>query len=275
VTSPHESIIPGVKTELDPRVPSTLNQIPVKIEIPEDTVCVFVSGSLVAGWGHMTSDVDLYVVTTTPAAIIPTTTTNLSLSVQPLPVVIEYAPRGVRYDIEYWTVAQVDELLAAVNDPGDKDYRVMARPGYDDIDCFYRLSIGVALTGDAWLRAAKERLGKSALPAILARVEFDEADNFVDDAVGLLQAGDQQSALLAARMALGHAVDGYLFGRGSLSPAAKWRYRKLAELPGAALTPEIFWSLETMRDLDPNNVRPWVERVLGTCQSLMMEVDFS
>jgi hypothetical protein len=247
----------------------------VKIEIPEDTVCVFVSGSLVAGWGHTTSDVDLYVVTTTPAVITPTTTTGLSLSAQPLPVVIQYAPGGMRYDIEYWTMAQVDELFGAVRGPGDGDDQAVGRPGYDDIDCFYRISIGVALTGGAWLRAAKERLSKSVLPAILARLEFDEADNFVDDAVGLLQAGDQHSALLAARMALGHAVDGYLYGRGSLSPAAKWRYRKLAALPDPALAPDIFWRLETMRDLDPDDVRPWVEEVLRTCQFLMMEVDFS
>jgi hypothetical protein len=275
MTSPHDKILRIAKTKLDPRVPSSLNQIPVKIEIPEDTVCVFASGSLVVGWGHATSDVDLYVVTTAPATITPTTTNELGLCARPLQVIIEYGPDGVRYDIEYWTVAQVDELLAAVEDPGGTDHPAMARPGYDDIDCFYRLSVGVAFTGDTWLRAAKERLGASALSELLARQEFNEADSLIEDAVGLLQTGDQQSAMLAARMALDHTVDGYLFGRGSLSPAAKWRYRKLAELPGPALTPDVFWRLETMRDLDPNNVGPWVEEVLRTCQSLMMEVDFS
>jgi hypothetical protein len=273
--SPQEKIPANSSTGLDPRVPSTLDEIPAKIEIPEDTVSVFVSGSLVAGWGHMTSDVDLYVITTAPADIIPTTTTNLCLSARPLPVVIEYGPGGMRYDVEYWTVAQVDDLLAAVRDPGNKDYRAMARPGYEDIDCFYRLSIGMALTGDEWLSAAKEHLAESVLPEFLAYLEFDEADNFIEDASGLLRAGDQQSALLAARMALGHAVDGYLFRRGSLSPAAKWRYRKLAELPDGALSLDVFWRLETMRDLDPNDVHPWVTEVLRTCQSLMMEVDFS
>lgn len=265
----------GAKIRVDRRVPCSLDEIPIKLEIPEDTVCVFASGSLVSGWGHSASDVDLYIVSGSPAAITSTTTTNRGFNGQQFPLVIAYSSDAVRYDIEYWTVGQVGALLEVVSGPGDRDLERADRFGYSEIDCFFRLSIGVALTGDAWLHAIKERINKSNLSVVLARVEFDEADSLAEDAAGMLSAGDQHSALLAAKMAFGHAVDGYLFGRGSFSPAAKWRYRKLSELPDTALSPDIFWDLETMKDLDPNDVRPWIEQVLRTCQCLTMEVDLS
>jgi hypothetical protein len=260
---------------LDSRVPRSLDRIPREIVIPDDAVCVFVSGSLVAGWGHASSDVDLYVVTSTPAPMTPTASFELGLTEQPIPVVAAFGPDGMRYDVEYWTTTQVDELLTAVDRRDDRNHALAMPVTRDDIDCFFRLDIGVAITGEEWLRAAKERLGRSALPVILAGQEFHEADGFVEDALGLVEVGDQESAVLAARAALDHAVDGYLFAHRSFSPGVKWRYRKLAGLPAGALSAEAYWRLATMRELDPADVRPWVERVAELCQSLMMEVDFS
>lgn len=261
--------------ELDARVPRSLAQIPAEIVIPDDTMCVFASGSLVAGWGHAASDVDLYVVTTAPAPVAPATVLDLGLSSRPLPVVVAFGPDGVPYDVEYWTTAQVDELLSAVRDTGDQGHALESRLSYADTDWFFRLSIAVAITGHDWLEAAKRRLAESALPTILAGREFYEADGFIEDALGLADVGDQESAVLAARAALGHAVDGYLFARGSFCPGVKWRYRKLAALPDSAMPLDAYWRLETMRDLDPGTVRPWVENVVQACQALMLEVDFS
>jgi hypothetical protein len=265
----------GALAGMDPRVPRSLEQIPAGIAIPADTICVFASGSLVAGWGHAASDVDLYVVTSNPAAVTPTATLDLGLSAVPLPVVTAFGPDELPYDVEYWTTAQVDDLLTAVLRADRPEHPLAARLTYQDIDWFFRLSIGVAIIGQEWLRQAQQRLAGSSLPLLLAGREFFEADGLVEDALGLLEVGDEQSAVLAARGALGYAVDGYLYARGSLSPAAKWRYRKLAGLPGSALPPDAYWRLETMRDLDLGDVAPWVEEVARICQSLILEVDFS
>jgi hypothetical protein len=275
MTARQDDGISGTSAQLDARVPRKLGQIPGEIAIPDDAACVFASGSLVAGWGHATSDVDLYVVTAAPAPVTPTATFKLGLSSRPLPVVAAFGPDGMRYDIEYWTTGQVDELLSAVQDAGDRDHAAVVQPGRADIDWFFRLSIGVAIAGEEWLREAQRKLADSALAVILAGQEFEKADGFVDDALGLSEVGDQESAVLAARAALGHAVDGYLFALGSFCPGVKWRYRKVIALPASALPAEKYWRLETMRDLDPDNVRPWVEQVAETCQELMMEVDFS
>jgi hypothetical protein len=256
-------------------VPGSLDELPADVPVPADAVCVFVSGSLVAGWGHTHSDVDLYVVSETPAPVTPTALLELRLSTTPLPVLTIHEDSGRRWDVEYWTIAQIDELLAAVAERDEGPTATVGRLGYADVDCFYRLSIGVALSGADWLAEAKRRVAGSALSRLLAAREFDEADGFIEDAAGLVDVGDGHSAVLAAHRALGHAVDGYLASQGSLSPSPKWRYRKLAELAGSALEPAVYWRLETMRDLDPDDPAPWVEQVAETCQALILEVDFA
>jgi hypothetical protein len=260
-----------ISAAADSRIPRSLTELPEAIVIPENAVCVFVSGSLVAGWGHAASDVDLYVVTDLPVTIEPTALLDLGLSPEPIPIVTAYGREGQRYDIEYWTIQQVQTMLDAVapgKDPG-------SRPSSSDVDCFYRISVGVALTGTAWLRRAQDQLAASALPVLLANHEFSAVDGSIEDAVGLMEVGDRESAVLAARQALGHAVDGYLAARGSFSPQEKWRYRKLTELPDPPLSPEEYWDLETMRDLDPADPQAWITRVIDVCNSLIMEVDFS
>ncbi|HEX6521144.1 MAG TPA: hypothetical protein VF070_14230 [Streptosporangiaceae bacterium] len=264
----------------DPRLPTALDKLPPGIDVPASAVCVFVSGSLVAGWGHATSDVDLYVVSAEPARVAAAAELELGLSAQAVPVVTAMGNDGLRYDVEYWTTRQVDELFEAIPamDTVKADgggHALGGRIAYTDRDWFFRLSIATALLGHDWLRAAKQRLADSSLPQLLAAYEFYEADGYIDDALGLLAAGDRESAVLAARQALGHAVDGVLFARGSLAPNVKWRYRKLASLPGPPLAPAVYWRLETARDLDISDPRPWVEEIVQVCQSLMLEVDFS
>lgn len=268
----------GTPFALDPRVPVALDQIPPAIQVPGDAVCVFVSGSLVAGWGHFASDVDLYVVTGAPAPITPAAELELGLSSRPVPVLTATGRQGLRYDVEYWTTRQVDDLFEAVGagpaNAAGTGHVLGSHIAYADHDWFFRLSIGMPLLGDDWLQAAKERLAGAALPRILAAREFHEADGYIEDALGLLAAGDHESAVLAARLAFGHAVDGVLFARRSLAPNVKWRYRKLAELTDPPLAPSEYWRLETARDLDLADPQPWVEQIVERCQSLMLEVDF-
>ena len=261
----------GPATGTDARIPRSLTDLPEAIVVPRNAVCVFVSGSLVAGWGHAASDVDLYVVTDLPVSIEATALLDLNLSPDLIPIVTMYGRGSQRYDIEYWTTQQVQTMLDAVARGVDSPPRLSPA----DVDCFYRIDVGMAISGAAWLRGAQDQLAGSALPLLLANREFGAADSYVEDAVGLLEVGDRESAVLAARQALGHAVDGYLAARGSFSPKEKWRYRKVKELPKSPLSPDEYWALETMRDLDPADPHAWVMRVLGVCHSLVTEVDFT
>jgi hypothetical protein len=260
----------------DPALPRSVDEVPAAVALPADPVCLFLSGSLVTGWSHANSDIDLYVVTDAPVPVrAPTALRSLGLYPEPVPVAACHDDAGRRWDVEYWPVPMVDRLLEAVARRDDGWLRIGDRMTRTDVDCYYRLSVGVALTGGPWLAAVQRRIADSALPTVLASREFALADGSIEDAAGLLASGDPHSAALAARLALGHAVDGFLAGRGSYAPSTKWRYRKLQALADPVLGAADYWSLEAMRGADPDQPGLWVELVLETCQKLIMEVDFS
>src|ERR1700742_5074196 len=81
--------------------------------LPASTVAVFASGSLVRGWGNATSDVDVHIV----AAAQPESATGETIHVALEPSFLKHEGAfvaGRRWDIEYWSVPQVNQLLAKV-----------------------------------------------------------------------------------------------------------------------------------------------------------------
>jgi hypothetical protein len=175
----------GADAVHDPRIPVSLDQLPDGVRMPYGAHCVFVSGSLVAGWGHASSDVDIYVVTEQAADLSSMADLDIGVTDARVPIAVTYDPNGVRYDVEYWTTAHVDALLDAVawHDPD----RPSGGPALTTaaVDCYHRISIGRALSGRAWLAGVKQRLAGSALRQLLAAHHFGEADGSLDDALGL------------------------------------------------------------------------------------------
>jgi hypothetical protein len=237
--------------------------------LPGDTVAVFASGSMVRGWGNPTSDVDVHVVSETLRTSSIGEAAHVALEPSTLPHELTFAS-GRRWDIEYWTTAQADQLLAKVSwaayDSPDSPWATLTRAEHGMLE---RLPYAVAAAGGRWLAATQQRLRDSAHRVVLAGISLRESDGFIEDAAGQLQAGDVQSAVIAARLAFGHAVDAFQASEGqfgSLWP--KWRARRMALVASPALSFGQYWALETMASFDQQNPRAWVEEVLGVCQSL-------
>jgi hypothetical protein len=242
---------------------------------PGDLVSAFVSGSIVAGWGHHNSDVDLFVVTDAAADLDGGGLRVTRLTESAAPIVTHYVGER-RWDVEYWLARQVEQLLAGV-----EKIDLQGMDGHADlvsdeeVKFLYQLSIARAIAGEDWLRDIQQRLAASPLRLALAARAFNRADNAIDDAAGMIRSGDDRSAILAAQMAYGLAVDGYLAANGEICPTHKWRARKVAQAKLDGLDPDAYWALETMRDLDPDQPGRWVELVLEECRRLMLEVDFA
>lgn len=82
--------------------------------LPRERSAVYLSGSLVRGWGNAQSDLDVIVVS--GGTCVPETNGSRPAAVAPgfLPVHSFYAGDR-RWEVEYWTESQVDELLDAVS----------------------------------------------------------------------------------------------------------------------------------------------------------------
>jgi predicted nucleotidyltransferase len=242
--------------------------------LPPDTAGVFASGSMVRGWGNETSDVDVHVITGSLRESSVAETGHVSLE----PNVLTYERifvEGRRWDIEYWTKSQVDQLLAKVTweayDSPDSPWSKLSRT---ELGMLERLPYAVAADDGAWLAAVHQRVRDSAHRVILVGISLRESDGLVEDAAGQLAAGDVHSAVIAARLAFNHVVDALQAHEGqfgSLWP--KWRARRMTLIHSKALSFETYWKTETMTTFDPAHPGAWVEETIELCREISAELE--
>ncbi|HUN36806.1 MAG TPA: nucleotidyltransferase domain-containing protein [Trebonia sp.] len=235
--------------------------------------CTLLSGSYARGWEHQHSDVDVIVIGQAPEAMRTPDDREVLRHLRYID--------GKRWEIEYYQPGFIARLANAVSE----ERAAMAKGG-DPLSVLgaYRLSRalrlhdGVPLSGPELAESCKRQLSAAGLAEVVTGLAVHECDAAVDDALGLLAAGDLQSAVLAAAVALGYAIDACLAWHGQLTPGAKWRYRKYLllterEKPGELpMTAEKCWRLLTLADLETSNADAWVHDIVGKCQQVIFEV---
>lgn len=240
--------------------------------LPADPRCVFISGSVVRGWGNSTSDLDVYVVD--DAAWTGASSGSAPVSVGSEVRLNAIHAEGCRFDLVYWMANRVDRLLDAVSwnayDSGTLTNHTFTRY---DIDLMERLSYAAALVGHDWLAERQRRLSRSAFVTHMVMQRLNMAELLTEDAVGQLQSGDQECAVLSARLAFGHAVDALLAQRGEFGQNSKWRPCRFRAVKPEALTFEEYWRIETMASYDGRQPGAWVEEVVATCRRVALAVN--
>jgi predicted nucleotidyltransferase len=238
--------------------------------LPDTYLCVWVSGSLVRGWGNARSDLDVYVIAEERTTAAAPTTEVVALDPPGVPVKALYIGDR-RLDIEYWLDDQVDQLLgkltwAALEDAGGAG-EDLTRTEWVFLD---RISYGVSVheSGIDWLHRRRKQLRASACQSVRTAHCLTLADHFVEDALGQLDADDLRSATLSATMAFRSTIEGLLASHGRICAAEKWRARQMSEVEPPEITLERYWELETMRGYDEADPREWVRSTLEVCAEL-------
>lgn len=244
--------------------------------VPQSALCVYVSGSLLLGWGNATSDADYYVITEDEW-------TGETNNANPTSAEPGFAPSLAtyvgdrRFDIEYWRDEQIGQLIDNVSWPRYEEAKTLTDLVTNhDSEVLHRLLHAKALRGGEWLERRQADLRASALRAVWVRRNLYYTDVFVEDAAGQLEGGDLKSATLSARTAFGFAVDALLAstgGVGGSTPANKWRARHLSEIDQAIIPFDEYWAVETMRDYDPDRPAAWVEQTVLACRRICTEID--
>ncbi|MFD3686491.1 hypothetical protein ACFWTE_16920 [Nocardiopsis sp. NPDC058631] len=235
-----------------------------------DARYALLSGSYARGWEHTHSDVDVVVGGPGPGNPDGTGAERR----------LRYVD-GRRWEVEYYPPAFVDRLAASVEravaavERGAEPLSVI---GSYELSRALRLHNGIALFGADRAEHHRARMRDAGLERVALQLAVDHCDEGLDDALGLLAAGDLHSSVQAAAAALGHAVDAFLADHGELIPGAKWRYRKYLALAGSLpaeelpLDPRSCWRWLTLADLDMSAPGPWVERAVAQCQSILFDI---
>jgi predicted nucleotidyltransferase len=242
--------------------------------LPDSHDSVFLSGSLVRGWGNKTSDLDVTVVSGDAWKSSIGEFEHVPLEPNSLQYEQTYVD-GRRWDVEYWTSAQLEQVLGKITREQFADERGAWRSlSYYEVALLERLPYAQPADDGEWLRHTQRRLTESAHGSVLAARSLREADGCAEDATGQLDAGDLHSAVISARLALQHAVDALTASHGQVGSLwPKWRARRMRLIDTDVLSYERYWRLETMRDYRPEDARAWVEQVIGVCQRISMAVE--
>ncbi|MFI2261221.1 hypothetical protein OHU45_07285 [Streptomyces tubercidicus] len=243
--------------------------------VPDTCQAAFLVGSAARGWGNKKSDLDIYLVSDEPW----TEPEMVGVSVPLQPPVVQwhtfYADNRGR-DLAYWLDTQVDQMLAKVS-WGAFD-QVTAASG-DALAAreeifLERVMTCMPLVGEDWVARRRAEIDASAFRSILVTRSLGKAELAVEDTVGQLEADDLTSAVLSARIALGHTVDALLEERGQFgSNIPKWRARRFLAAEPVTLTFAKYWELETMRDFNPDDPSKWINEVLTLCQDLSLKIE--
>lgn len=244
--------------------------------IPDRTVAAFVVGSAARGWDNARSDFDIYVVTTEPWQT--ESSGSILMPLDPPRVCSElFYLDDRRWEVTYWLESQIDQMLAKVSwvvyDSGVIAGEVLSPREETSLA---RIGHCHPLLGEAWIAAKDEELKRSAFRSFVTARSFGLADDATEDALGQLESGHLESAVLSGHRALGHAVDGLLESAGEFgSHMPKWRPVRFRAAAPEILSFEDYWALETMRDYDPADPRAWVHQVLTVCQDIAVQVEIS
>ena len=244
--------------------------------LPADALAAFVVGSVARGWDNSRSDFDIYVVTTEEWDTQTCSATLMPLDPPRIRSEVFYE-NDRRWEITYWLESQVDQMLAKISwerYTGGVFAGEILSPREET--SLARFAHCHPLLGRDWIDAKCAQLEQSAFRSIVVVRSLGLADDATEDALGQMESGHLESAVLSARRALGHAVDALLESAGEYgSHMPKWRPNRFKAAAPQVLSFEDYWALETMRAYDPADPRPWIRSVLTICQDISMRVETS
>ena len=226
------------------------------ITTPDDVV--FVSGSIVEGFGNENSDLDLFLV-------------RAGGEVTPDPrLVLATVGLGETYiDYEVYNEANLSSLAALINTAAPDDFRAVWQIPLSRIDLYYRVVIAEAAYNPTGLAQIQRDFDRETVASRLATWAGLRSVVALEQADELLAHGDGRHAVVAAQGACGYALDSYLAARGEAYPNLKWRFEKLKRLCGVEA--ELYGRAWELKAPGYRGVPQYVEAVRGFCDELGMQ----
>jgi hypothetical protein len=182
---------------------------------------LFVSGSLVEGFGNASSDIDLYLVTGR-RDVAPTLLNTHVILIGTIAVDVTICGREALEAL----LSRFELYSSKLRDP--KEAFAFSR---SDRQMLHRLLVGQPLwNGDAFQMLAV-RINRLALSRHKLNCALHSAKCLQLDLSGCRAAGDWCTMLLAGQQLLDHTIDGLLAGYLETNNVEKWRTRILQRLP--------------------------------------------
>lgn len=187
-----------------------------------DSDVVFLSGSIIEGFGNKGSDLDVYIINREDQHIIPN-----DIPFKEFPFGTEYTFLGHEILISVMLISENNLIkhLGKVNSMLER--KQIGSLDKKSIELYHRVYNGVPLKGETIFREYSVLLNFHNFSQSLHDNRTSYSENRQEDAVGALESGDIYTAFISARISLETAVEALLYLKGETNPSDKWLFRKL------------------------------------------------
>lgn len=243
--------------------------------VPDTCLALYAVGSAARGWSNRRSDLDLCLISTEPW--FPPDSVEIPVPLRPSLFRRHtfHADNHV-WDLTYWLDDHVEQMLTKISWAEFDQVRASSDDVLAPQEAVFlgRMAMCVPLVGEAWVARRRAEIDVSAFRSILVTRSLGAANLAIEDALGQMEIGDHDSAVLSARIAFDQTVDALLAERGEYeSHIPKWRARRFRAADLRTLTFSSYWAIETMREFDHENPSKWISDVLTLCQDLALKVN--
>jgi Coenzyme PQQ synthesis protein D (PqqD) len=225
------------------------------ITAPEDVV--FVSGSLVEGFGNDNSDLDLFLVRhegeRTP---------------DPRLVLATVGVEGAYVDYEVYNQANMAAISVAINTTDVTNFRAVWETSLDRIDLYYRTAVADPVHNPEGLRLLQHDFDRGVAARLLQTWTGLHSVVRLQEARQSLDAGYAPQALVSAQAAAAYAADSYLASEGEAYPNLKWRYEKIERRFGGDSA--LFRKLWALKSPGTRGVPAYLHEVRAFCDEMGM-----
>jgi hypothetical protein len=216
---------------------------------------VFVSGSLVEGFGNENSDLDLFLVRA-----------EGERTEDPRLVLSTVGFEGSYVDYEVYNQANMAAISDRINRTDVADLRSVWEIPLDRIDLYYRTAVAEPAYNSEGLKLLQQRFDRETVARVLSVWTALRCVWKLQEARESLDAGYAQAALVSAQAAAGYAADSYLATQGEAYPNLKWRYEKIERRFGKESA--LFRRLWDLKSPGNRGVTAYLDDVAAFCDEM-------
>lgn len=242
------------------------NEVLSSLNLKEEPYTIFLSGSVIEGYGNAESDIDVFVIYPTD---IPSQRIDLAWDTNVIS--LEYIANR-RVDIEHWAKQQAFSVAQRLQDcpPGLDHWSECVKVTQNDIEFAHSVRIGVPLRHKEHFEQLRAAFDYTHLSRILLTRYVYYYGCALEDASGAIASKQHGAALITSRSTLQYAVDAFLAGKGETNTKDKWRFFKLEKVEDPILM-EQYWALETPQISNRDDVLRHAEQCLRFANSLALK----
>lgn len=250
-----------------------LPRIPARFR---EGAAIYLSGSLVEGFGNSTSDLDVMIVSGLPLDDVQCTIRKDFGAIDMI------LGRNRRIDLEYVDISWFQRPLATIAGLDIPVDFVAERLDEREELFIHRLIKGKALLDNTAYRQLREMVQEKGFRRYMVKRCLHKIDGAALDLDGLFRKGDGPDALMRLHDVMDLTVDSYRFRHGMTNPLPKWRIRSLSAIastgaePAAADILEFYLAHRVFRRIDQaatvDDIKAYARDVLYWSDSHMRHV---